>query len=177
MNEITKDGDGFVGYEYKDITVSRSMEPVYADGYANFGWTLQNASTPVQGIGSSTMKFRRDRKIRNKAELGRLQRRFEACADEIESLERSKTTGASVAAYSIGIVGTAFMAGSVFAYLGGMLPLCIILAIPAFIGWLLPYFCFVSIRKKQTDKMAPLVDQKYDEIYEVCKKANGLLDR
>ncbi|WP_326974656.1 hypothetical protein [Caproicibacter sp. BJN0012] len=175
MAEITRNENNFIGYEYKDITVSRSMESVYADGYANFGWTLEDTSTPVQGVGSVTMKFKRDRKIRNKAELGRLQRQFESCAGQIESLEKAKTNGAMIAAFSIGLVGTAFMAGSVFSYLAGMLPLCIILAIPAFIGWILPYFCFLSIRRKKTDKVTPLIDQKYDEMYEVCEKANGLL--
>ena len=69
------------------------------------------------------MKFKRDRKVRNKAELTRLQRQFDSCVSEIESLERSKYLRASVFAYIIGVVGTAFMAGSVFAYLADMLVL------------------------------------------------------
>lgn len=174
MNEITKN-ESFIGYEYKEVTVNRSMESAYADGYANFGWTLEDTSTPMQGVGSITMKFKRDRKIRNKAELGRLQRQFESCAGQIESLERSKGSGAMIAAFSIGLVGTAFMAGTVFSYLAGMLPLCILLAVPAFIGWILPYFCFLNIRTKRTDKVAPLIDRKYDEMYEVCEKAHALL--
>ncbi len=84
------------------------------------GWT---PVTPcVQGLTRVTMKFKRDRKIRNKAELTRLQRQFESGAAEIAALEKSKTLGASAAAFLIGIVGTAFMAGSVFSYLAGMLP-------------------------------------------------------
>lgn len=175
MTEITRNENNFIGYEYKEITVNRSMESVYTDGYSNFGWTLEDTSTLLQGINSVTMKFKRDRKIRNKAELSRLQRQFDACVAEIESLERSKTLGASAAAYGIGIVGCAFLAGSVFAYTGGMLPLFIILAIPGLIGWILPYFCYCGIKKKKTDRVAPLIDKKYDEIYEVCEKANALL--
>lgn len=175
MAEITRNENNFIGYEYKEITVNRSMEPVYADGYANFSWTLEDTFTPMQSVGPITMKFKRDRKIRNKAELGRLQRQFESCAGQIESLEKSKTSGAMIAAFSIGLAGTAFMAGSVFAYLAGMLPLSILLAIPAFVGWILPYFCFLSIRRKRTDKVAPLIDRKYDEMYEVCEKAHALL--
>lgn len=173
MAEVTRNASSFIGYEYKDITVSREMESVYEDGYANFGWTLEGTS--AQGAGSVTIKLKRDRKIRNKAELGRLQRQFEACAGQIESLERSKSSSAMIAAFSIGLVGTAFMAGSVFSYLVGMLPLCVLLAIPAFIGWILPYFCFLNIQRDRTDKVAPLIDQKYDEIYEVCEKAHVLL--
>ncbi len=180
MNEITKNGNGFIGYEYKNVTVKQEMESLYTDSYPNFGWELENTSVPSLGgtplgLFQVTMKFKRDRKIRNKAELTRLQRQFDALANEILSLEQSKGIGASTAAYIIGIIGTAFMAGSVFAYLGGMLPLCIILAIPAFVGWVIPYFCFIKIRKNKTNTIGPIIDQKYDEIYVVCEKANDLL--
>lgn len=175
MSEITKNENNFIGYEYRDVTVKRNMEPVYSDGYNNFGWTLEGSSIPIQKVGSVTMKFKRDRKIRNKAELTRLQRHFDSCVAEIERLELSKIVGASAAAYGIGIAGTALMAGSVFAYLAGMLPLSVILAVPGFAGWIIPYFCYLNISRRKTEEVTPLIDQKYDEIYEVCEKANGLL--
>ncbi len=175
MSEVIKNENGFIGYEYKDVTVRYSMEAIYTDGYTNFGWSLESTSVPIQSVGSLVMKFKRDRKIRNKAELSRLQRQFDSCVAEIEALERSKAIGASTAAYGVGIIGTAFMAGSVFAYIGNMLPLSIILAVPAFIGWIVPYFSYNLLFKKKSDKVSPLVDAKYDEIYEVCEKGNGLL--
>ena len=177
MSEFTKNADGFIGYEYRDVTVKRSMESVYADGYSNFGWALEGTSVPIQNLGSVTMKLKRDRKIRNKAELTRLQRQFEACAVEIERLEFSKSVGASAVAYVIGVIGTAFMAGSVFAYLAGMVPLMIILAVPGFVGWIIPYFSYLKISRKKTEQVTPLIDQKYDEIYEACEKANSLLSK
>ena len=51
----------------------------------------------------------------------------------------------------------------------------IVLAIPAVLGWALPYICYVNIRKKKIAKVAPLIGSKHDEIYEVCLKANSLL--
>jgi hypothetical protein len=153
MSEITRNGHQFVGYEYKDITVKRSRETVYTDGYPHFGWALEGTSTPLQNAGSVTMKFKRDRKIQSKVELTRLQRQFEACAAKIDHLERSKVTGASVWAYTIG------------------------LAVPGFIGWIIPYFSYRGIHKKRTGKVTPLIDQKYDEIYEVCEKGSNLLSR
>ncbi|SHI13572.1 hypothetical protein SAMN02745823_02706 [Sporobacter termitidis DSM 10068] len=177
MSEISKNEGNFVGYEYRDITVGRSLEPVYADGYQSFGWALEGTAVPVGGVNSVVLKFKRDRKIRNKTELTRLQRQFDACVSEIGALERSKVVGASAAAYILGVVGTAFMAGSVFAYTAGMLLPSIILAVPGFVGWIVPYFCFVSLHRKKTDQVTPLIDKKYDEIYEVCEKASGLLSR
>ncbi len=167
----------FIGYEYKSLTVNRRMESVYADGYQNFGWKLEDVSAPLTAGGALSMKFKRDRKIRNKAELTRLQRQFEACADEIVELERSKTVAASITAYIIGLIGTAFMAGSVFAVTAEppRAALCAILAVPGFIGWILPYFCYRAIRRRKTNRLSPLIEKKYDELYDVCEKANGLL--
>ena len=168
----------FVGYEYVDITVKQAMESVYVDGYANFGWNLESTSTPVAGVGSVVMRFKRDRKIGNKAELTRLQRQFDSYVEEVESLENSKVIKASIVAYSIGIIGTAFMAGSVFlsTHEPPMVVACIIFAIPGFIGWILPYFCFEGIYRKRITQVTPLINHKYDEIYEICEKANSLLN-
>ena len=167
----------FVGYEYQDVTAKRNMAAMYADGYENFGWQLESSDGHLGAVDTVTLKFKRDRKIRNKAELSRLQRNFDACVREIETLESSKYIKASIAAYIIGILGTAFMAGSVFAVTANMIVPCIILAIPAFIGWVLPYFIYKKILKAKTGKVTPLINQKYDEMYTVCEKANGLLDQ
>jgi len=175
MSEITRNEGNFIGYEYKDVTVDRDKEGVYADGYPNFGWTLEGSATPILGPSTVNMRFKRDRKIRNKAELTRLQRQFESNVDEIEKLEQSKTSKAFVTAMTIGIVGTAFMAGATFAFLADMILLCVLLAIPAFIGWALPYLSFIRIRNKRIEAVTPLIEQQYDAIYEVCEKAHGLL--
>jgi hypothetical protein len=88
----------------KEVSASRDLEGVYVDGYQNFGWQLD-------GGGYGRLKFKRDRKIRNKAELSRLQREFEAKVGEIENLERSKTSGAQIIALTVGLIGTALVAG------------------------------------------------------------------
>ena len=169
----------FIGYEYRDVTINRSMESMYVDGYQNFGWELDGTvgltgGLPV-GFGSVTLRFKRDRKIRNKAELTRLQRQFDANVNEILTMEKSKGDSAAIVAFTVGMIGTAFMAGSVFAVVGGAIALCIILAVPAFVGWILPYFMYKATYSKKTAKVTPLIDNKYDEIYEICERANKLL--
>lgn len=177
MGEITKNENNFVGYEYKDVTISREMMSMYADSYGNFGWELVDTSVPFAGLRTVTMKFKRNRQIRSKAELTRLQRQFDSFSREILSLERSKSKTAAAVAYIIGFIGTAFMAGSVFAITSETpnIFLCVILAIPAIMGWMLPYFLFSNIRRKKTERLSPLIESKYDEIYGVCEKANSLL--
>ena len=78
----------------------------------------------------------------------------------------------------MGILGTAFMAGATFAVTAQPphILLCIILAIPGFLGWILPSFLYKAGVRKQTEKMTPLIEEKYDEIYEICEKGNKLLN-
>ncbi len=175
MSEAGKVGNSFIGYEYHTVVAECAMASIYTDGYESFGWVREDAfSSP--GIGKTVnMKFKRDRKIRNKAELTRLQRQFDACVREIVALEKSKTTCASIPAFSIGILGCAFLAGSVFAYQAVMLPLMIVLAIPGFAGWVLPCFCYRHMLAKRGAQIAPLIEKKQDEMYDVCEKASGLL--
>ena len=178
MNETSKTRD-FVGYEYKELTVPRSMESVYADGYQNFGWKPAEAYGVITGITSSHLKFRRDRKILNKAELTRLQRQFDSCTNEIISLENSKTTNATIFSIIVGLIACAFLAGSVFSITAATpnIPLCIIFGLPGIAISIFPYFLFKSLTLKRTRKIEPLIDSKYDEIYEVCEKANSLLPK
>ena len=177
MSQTTASSRSFIGYEYREITVDSDMESMYVDGYQNFGWLHEGSSSLHMGLNNVTVKFKRDRKIRNKAELTRLQRQFDACVLEIQRMERNKASSAFALAFGVGIVGTAFIAGATFAYLAGMIVLCIVLAVPGFTGWALPYFLFRSTYAKKNAKIAPLIDQKYDEIYELCERASALIGK
>lgn len=175
MNAGTHNEKGFIGYEYKDVTVSRELEPIYADGYENFGWKLEEVGIPLGKPTAVKMQFKRDRKIRNVAELARLQRQFDAYAGEVMALRKEKERSASAVAYSIGIIGTALMAGAVFTLQAGIIPVMVILGILGFAGWTAPYFLYTRLIREKTIRVTPLIDAKYDEIYSVCEKANDLL--
>lgn len=175
MTEASK--SPFVGYEYKEIVVPSEQASMYVDCYEAFGWNMEEGHCPAQSGSLATIRMKRDRKIINKMELTRLQRQFEACTREIQALERSKTTAATIWALVVGFLGTAFMAGSVFAVTSEppVYWLCILLAVPAFAGWISPYFLYRYQVDVQTRKVQPLIDGKQDEIYEVCEKAHALL--
>ena len=168
MNEMNKNRQ-FIVYEYKEISAGVEKASFLLDGYEKFGWEADNNIGEIESG---------NRRIINKAELTRLQRNFEACVKEIETMERSKTSMATIYALVIGLIGTAFMAGSVFAVTAQppRILMCILLAVPAFLGWLLPYFVYQSVKRKQTEKINPYIEAKYDEIYEICEKGNKLLN-
>ncbi|MFL0196310.1 hypothetical protein ACJDU8_12200 [Clostridium sp. WILCCON 0269] len=167
----------FIGYEYKEVAVNRDMESLWADCYGSFGWILEGKSSPLPGKNTVNLKFKRDRKIRNKMELTRLQRQFEGSVKQIENLENSKYTAALIFAIGVGILGTAFMALAVFSYLKGRIFLHIVFAIPAFLGWILPYFGYRKIVSKKADKINPIIEEVYDKIYDTCEKASRLTEK
>lgn len=174
----------FTAYDYKEICTDQNKVSFMLDGYENFGWesdgnvyesteAVHNPHHPKKAV----LYLKRNRKLVNKVELTRLQRNFEACVNEIELLEKSKTSKASACALALGTLGTAFMAGATFAVTAPQphIVLCILLAIPGFIGWILPYFVYKKIAKEQAKKVNVLIEQKYDEVYAICEKGNRLL--
>lgn len=167
----------FVGYEYKEVTVQEEYASFYLDCYESFGWQLDSNLPPEKSSHLHTLRLKRDRKIVNKMELTRLQRNFEACAQEIQALERSRTSAAMIWSLSVGILGTVFMAGSVFAvtHEPPLYGLSVLLAVPAFAGWIAPYFVYRQIADVRRKKVQPLIEAKLDEIYELCQKGYSLL--
>lgn len=174
---MEKKNNPFVGYEYKEVTVKSDQASLYMDCYGAFGWEPDENIVITSRNSLTTLRMKRDRKIVNKAELTRLQRHFEACAKELDELERSKMTMGRIWAMVIGVLGTAFMAGSVFAvtHQPPIYWVCILLAIPAFIGWIAPYFVFRRVVEMKTIKVQPIIEAKHDEIYEICEKGYSLL--
>lgn len=176
----------YIGYDYKEIITNKKQASFLLDSYKNFGWDVDHNFTS-EGIDTKAnisgghsevrLQLKRDRNIINKMELTRLQRNFESCIDEIKKLESSKTSGATAYAMSVGVIGTVFMAGSVFAVTADppQIILCIILAIPAFVGWILPYFLYKKKVQERTALVTDLIEMKYNEIHEICEKGKRLL--
>ena len=167
----------FTAYEYKEITVRSDRASLYLDCYESFGWQ-QDENFPLQESRDRiTLRLKRDRKLVNKVELTRLQRNFESSMEEIIALEHSKTAAASIWALCIGLLGTAFMAGSVFAVVADppRIVLSILLAVPAFAGWIAPYFVYQKVRDKKTRQVNPFIEEKIEEIYAMCEKGRSLL--
>lgn len=167
----------YIGYEYKRVTIKEEQISFYLESYKNFGWIIDQNIPVIREHGQMLIQLKRDRKISNKMELTRLERNFEACAEELEVLEKSKTTIPTILATSVGLLGTAFMAGAVFAVTAEppVVWLCILLAIPGFCGWILPCFIYHRGVATRTERIKPFIEVKYDEVYELCKKGHSLL--
>ncbi len=164
----------FIIYEYLNIPVKQSMETLYIDCYKSFGWQIEGMAVNLKP-NVSELKLKRDRRIRNREEIRELQKQFEVALLKLEKMERLKTSKGTIIALGVGLMGTAFLAGAVFAYLAGRILLCVILAIPGLIGCILPYFCYRRITAGQNTKMEEQIERQYDIIYRVCERANALI--
>lgn len=164
-------------YDVQKITVEESWVAQALDDYECFGWTEDESASREESMGKVTLCFRRDRRIVNKTELTRLQRHYEACIHEIMLLEASRQGWAMFVALGCGLIGCGFMAGSVVAVAAD--PPLIWLSIPlGFFGfalWLAGWIGYHVTLHKRTERVTPLIEQKYDEACEVCERAGKLL--
>lgn len=179
----------YVGYEYREIAVPAELTSLCMDSYPCFGWerdphrdSLRRKHLLAEGVdvaqgNTAHLYFRRNRALANRTELTRLQRQFDSCIAELQALERSKTTFPLVAALGIGILGTAFVAGATFAAVAPQPVwwLMVLLAVPGFLGWILPLPVYRALVRRKTAEILPLMEQKYDEIDAVCAKGSSLL--
>ncbi len=188
-NEIQSEQElgTYTGYDYMEIAADNAELSFLVDCYEAFGWEVDdngnyyraygNRHSTVSNRAKTVLPLKRDRKIANKAELTRLQRNFEACVQERSYLEDKKTSKATTLALIIGFIGTAFMAGSVFAVTANTphIFLCIVLAVPALIGWILPYPVYRRVAAQETARINVLIEQKYEEIHAICERGSKLI--
>lgn len=175
MTQRNKNNE-FVGYEYQEIKINKQNRNIYIDSYESFGWKFEREKAVTQSVGCISLEFKRDRKIRNKSELTRLQRQFDGLIEQIDYLEKNKTLQATILACIVGVIGCGFMAASVmnFVYLDNIIAM-ILFAIPGFVFWILPIFIYKRLKTRKTIDLQPRIESLYDEVYEVTKKANNLL--
>lgn len=183
MVEMKRSARAFAAYEYKVATVDRRRASEYLDGYESFGWELDNAyETPasypgVPGAGSMlSLHLRRDRRIVNRVELTRLQRQFEACMREIQTLESSKDVHATICSLCIGVVGLALLFCAAFSAVStkALTWLNVLLAIPGAVCCALAYPIYRRVYRRRERAVEPLLDAKYEEISSICEKGHQL---
>ncbi|MFT4214606.1 MAG: hypothetical protein QM622_07505 [Microbacterium sp.] len=173
---------GFTAYEYASVRAPRDFESLYRDTYRAFGWTVESTEpadpirvlTPGIPPTTITLKLKRDRNIRNRSVVHDLQRKADASLSAIVRLERSKTARAFAVAATIGIVGAAFLAGSVFLMNGGLIALSIVLGAVGLVGWVGGFLAYQGVAARRSAAVTPLIDREFDVLYETTEQAAHL---
>lgn len=184
-NIETKD---YVAYEYMSINVESINEPLYIDCYESFGWILVNNTglidkedyfinnANVNNKKLVNLKFKRDRKIKNKVMLNDLQRQLEKALKEIDRLISEPNRKGIISSLGIGLFGTIFLAISVFSIVGDKIYYIpfILGGILGLIGWILPYFIYKRVKDSKEKENISLIDEQYNVVYDTCEQANKL---
>ncbi|HEY0188518.1 MAG TPA: hypothetical protein VGC67_13590 [Cellulomonas sp.] len=165
----------FIAYEYTTVQTSRDLESLYRDTYVGFGWIVEGYGSSIPGAPGVTLKLKRDRHIHNRAAVVALQRRAEQALAEIARLERSKSVVATGTSITIGIVGSAFLAGSVFSLDAGATIASIALGAVGLIAWVAGYVAHGRVRARQIARLTGPIDAQYDIVYQAGEEAARLL--
>lgn len=168
----------FVSYEYRTKTVKAKDQTKAIDMYEAFGWEV--TSTTATAIDGVTLSLKRDRKLKHKQELTKLERQAEDVFETVNGLQRSKTAGASIFAYIFGIIAALVLGGgmslimtienSIPALVGG-----IVLGIVGFVLCGVNYLIYKKLVEKKTKQVLPIIDDNEEKLANLLEKGNDLL--
>lgn len=132
----------------------------------------EKAKNVVALYEQSYLHYVRDRNILNKTELIRLQRQFEDCMEQIQTMQRRADSIPQATALAAGPVGAAFIAGSVFAVTAStpIIWLTVLLTIPGFALRGAAYPICHKAQQRQRDRLLPIIDAKYEEAAQTAEK-------
>lgn len=168
----------FVSYEYRTVSVKAKDQTRAMDMYESFGWEI-TATTPT-AIDNVTLSLKRDRKLKHKQELTKLEHQAENVLETINGLHRAKTLGAKLFAYIFGIFAVLILGG------GMCLTMLIENSIPALIGGItlgivglvlcgVNYVIYSKLVAKKTKEVLPVIDDNEEKFANILEKGNDLL--
>ena len=167
----------FVSYEYKTVSVKAKDQTKAMDMYESFGWEI--TGTSALALGGVTLSLKRDRKQKHKQELNKLERQAEETFDTIDGLNQSKTRGASVFAYLLGIIATLILGGGMcFVMLNNNTIAIVIGALMGVVGLALcsvNYVIYSKLVVKKTKEVLPVIDETEEKLANILEKGNDLL--
>lgn len=168
----------FIAYEYATKMVKASEQTRVCDIHEAFGWEI--TSIKPCGIDDVTISIKRDRKIAHKAELAKLERQAIEVYNGIKALEKSKTKGANIFAYSFGSASALVFGGGmslcmtqsgVGAIAGG-----VVLGVVGLVMATINAVVYGKNVKNKTNKLLPVIDQKEEQLANLLEQGNDLLN-
>lgn len=167
-----------VTYDYKTVTAGAKTAAQIIDIYETLGWELAKQNETF-GYGA-VLSFRRDRKIKNREQLNRIQVRLDDALSSTGVLEKEKTRLATAAGISIGTAGTLIFGGGMcLCLLNPVMWSYIVGSVLGVVGGgiaYLAYLAYKKLRKKKTAEMDIAIEKKRDEISRLCEDAQRLFN-
>lgn len=169
----------FVAYEYKTKTVKNNERAKTMDLYEAFGWEATEVNSAISD--NCVITLRRDRKIPHKQELIKLEKKAEEERAALDSLERSKTLGASIFAYIFGIISALVLGGGMSIVMNASgtvknMVAGIVLGVVGIALCCITYPIYKMIVLKRTKDVTPAIDNGEEKLANVLEQGNDLLE-
>lgn len=178
QGEIIMQEKDFIAYEYTSKTVKAEEQARIADLYEAFGWEIVSVSpTALNGV---TLSLRRDRKLKHRQELLRLERQAENTLKTIEGLNRSKTLASGIFAYVFGIIAALVLGGGmclVMLHQGQIAAMAggIVLGLAGIVLCAVNYPIYKKLTEKRSARVLPAVDENEEKLAGLLEQGNDLL--
>jgi hypothetical protein len=147
------------------IRVDRGLQALYRDTYERLGWTVDVRVRTLPGAPAVRMTMSRVRPSTSRPpDGGHAERTAAKALGELSRLEAATDAAAQAAFATAATIGTALLAGAVFAVLATQWPLSVPLGALGVLG--LAYAGPVRrlVRARRSAELAPLVDRQYELI-------------
>lgn len=164
----------FISYEYKEVSIKNKKIELYLDSIKNFGWSIVTQELEMY---KTKLKLKRNYKLKNREQVVMLEKKFENAFEILETKDGKETNKAFIVSLTLGLIGSAFMAGAVFSYLASIIWAMIVLAIQGFTLWAIPYFVYKKVLSNTKRKITPLIDQAYSVIFNSTEEAYKLINK
>lgn len=196
------ENEKFVAYEYKQISVKSDSAELYTDCLQNFGWKLveeqkngygghpfgpaamvsefagavsQASAENASDVDLVTLKFKRDRKLPNKLELYKLEKKCEEALEAIEKLKKKNSAYSIGISIGAGIIGTAFLGLGVYYFIAANVLVGIGCSAIGFFGWAAGFFANLKLSRKKAEQSESMIHHHLEVAYGACERAHEML--
>lgn len=165
----------YASWEYARTSVADDLAQATTDCYESLGFELTGAKSGVGG--TSTLSFRRSRKMHGKAQLTKLQRTMDDLIANITHLEAEKTRKGRIQAISLGVLfalvlGLGMCCTMVWT---GLMAVGVVVGIIGIVGCAATYFVYRRTCAKEAARINPRIEAAYDSLATACEEAQAVV--
>lgn len=166
----------YITYEYKSVKCKKVDNASIVDTYLSLGYQVTNVDDSKTSF--DTISFKRDRQIKHKTELNRLEKKITDLMNQNKKLEKEKSKKPSIIAYVLGsisalIMGTG-MSLTMIEHNPTLFIVGVVIGIIGIILMVLNYFFYNKNYKKNVEEANLLIEENLEKIATVCVQADKL---
>ena len=179
--------------EYKNITIKCDNIAIYVDCLSNFGWMLVDehedevflSLNPLLIAGGQSQKavdknevslmFKRNRCMKNKADINKLERICLEALSYIDNLERKRHVLNISISLGHGIIGTVILGFAVYNFISANIVIGSLLSVLGMSCCIVGFIANCRFSKKRSKRDDLIIEEKLGLAYEVCEKAHLLM--